>query len=162
AWASSIRRWRPAFIATSRPSASGWTATPRCSRRSSGSIRWRCSSPGRSAARRRRPVPTCGGCSAGRAPAQLPTPASPRRPQTGLAGEQLARTAVSQPLLFAVELALAELWREWGIEPQAMLGYSLGEYVAACVAGVFSAEDALRLVAERARRIDALPAGAML
>ncbi|HKH46386.1 MAG TPA: condensation domain-containing protein, partial [Thermoanaerobaculia bacterium] len=76
--------------------------------------------------------------------------------------ERLARTAVSQPVLFAVELALAGLWREWGIEPQAMLGYSLGEYVAACVAGVFSAEDALRLVAERARRIDALPAGAML
>ncbi|HEY2740250.1 MAG TPA: condensation domain-containing protein, partial [Thermoanaerobaculia bacterium] len=80
----------------------------------------------------------------------------------GAAAERLARTAVSQPVLFAVELALAGLWREWGIEPQAMLGYSLGEYVAACVAGVFSAEDALRLVAERARRIDALPAGAML
>ncbi|HEY2738154.1 MAG TPA: acyltransferase domain-containing protein, partial [Thermoanaerobaculia bacterium] len=78
------------------------------------------------------------------------------------ASERLARTAVSQPVLFAVELALAGLWREWGIEPQAMLGYSLGEYVAACMAGVFSAEDALRLVAERARRIDALPAGAML
>jgi phthiocerol/phenolphthiocerol synthesis type-I polyketide synthase E len=78
------------------------------------------------------------------------------------AAERLARTAVSQPVLFAVELALAGMWREWGIEPQAMLGYSLGEYVAASVAGVLAAEDALRLVAERARLIDALPAGAML
>ncbi len=74
----------------------------------------------------------------------------------------LAPTAVSQPLLFAVELALAELWRQWGVEPQAMLGHGLGEYVAACVAGVFSAEAALRLVVERARRIDALSPGAML
>ncbi len=74
----------------------------------------------------------------------------------------LDRTAVLQPALFAVEVALASLWREWGIEPRAMLGYSLGEYVAAWAAGVMPLDGALRLVAERARLIDALPEGAML
>ncbi len=74
----------------------------------------------------------------------------------------LDRTAVLQPALFAVEAALASLWRGWGIEPRAMLGYSLGEYVAAWISGVMSLEDALRLVAGRARLIDALPEGAML
>jgi acyl transferase domain-containing protein len=74
----------------------------------------------------------------------------------------LARTALAHPALFAVEYALARQWMEWGVRPRAMIGYSLGEYVAACLAGVFSLEDALALVAGRARRVDALPAGAML
>ncbi|HEY0782240.1 MAG TPA: type I polyketide synthase, partial [Thermoanaerobaculia bacterium] len=74
----------------------------------------------------------------------------------------LDRTALLQPALFAVEYALAQLWMAWGIAPQAMIGYSLGEYVAACLAGVLALPDALRLVAERARLIDALPEGAML
>ncbi|HEX6202043.1 MAG TPA: SDR family NAD(P)-dependent oxidoreductase, partial [Thermoanaerobaculia bacterium] len=78
------------------------------------------------------------------------------------AGGELARTALAQPAVFAVEYALARLWMEWGIEPRAMLGYSLGEYVAACLAGVFTLEDALALVAERARLIESAPAGAML
>src|SRR5262249_59591622 len=69
----------------------------------------------------------------------------------------LDRTAVLQPALFALEAALASLWREWGIEPRAMVGYSLGEHVAAWVAGVMSLDDALRLVASRAPLIDALP-----
>ncbi|HKH48850.1 MAG TPA: amino acid adenylation domain-containing protein, partial [Thermoanaerobaculia bacterium] len=78
------------------------------------------------------------------------------------AASSLERTAVAQPALFAVEIALARLWESWGIVPRALLGYSLGEYVAACLAGVISLEDALRIVALRARAIETLPAGAML
>jgi acyl transferase domain-containing protein len=72
------------------------------------------------------------------------------------------RTDLDQPLLFVIEYALAMLWMDWGIRPQAMIGYSLGEYVAACLAGVMSLEDALKLVAERARLIQGLPPGALL
>jgi thioester reductase-like protein len=71
-------------------------------------------------------------------------------------------TAADQPAVFLVEMALARLWESWGVRPTAALGYSLGEYSAACLAGVFSFEDGLRLVAERARLLDALPPGAML
>ncbi|HEV7509115.1 MAG TPA: amino acid adenylation domain-containing protein [Thermoanaerobaculia bacterium] len=74
----------------------------------------------------------------------------------------LRRTAVSQPAVFAVEYALASRLLDWGIRPQAMVGFSIGEYVAACLAGVLSLDDALRLVAGRARLIDELPGGAML
>ena len=75
---------------------------------------------------------------------------------------RLSRTKVAQPALFAVEYALAQLLLSWGIRPAAMIGYSIGEYVAACLAGVMSLPDALTLVALRAQRIEELPGGAML
>jgi acyl transferase domain-containing protein len=75
----------------------------------------------------------------------------------------LNETRFTQPAMFAVEYALACLWRSWGIEPAAIIGHSLGEYVGACVAGVFELDEAIRLVAIRARLMQALPErGAMV
>ncbi len=71
--------------------------------------------------------------------------------------DSIHQTTYTQPALFAFEYALAQMWRSWGIEPQAVLGHSVGEYVAACIAGVFSLEDGLRLIAERGRLMGALP-----
>lgn len=76
--------------------------------------------------------------------------------------ERLQQTAITQPTIFTIEYALAKLWSSWGIEPDAMIGHSIGEYVAACLAGVLTLPDALKLVAIRGRLMQTLPPGAML
>ncbi|MFZ1028477.1 MAG: type I polyketide synthase, partial [Limnoraphis robusta] len=81
-----------------------------------------------------------------------------QHPENNLINE----TAYAQPALFIIEYALAKLWISWGVKPQAMIGHSIGEYVAATFAGVFSLEDALALVATRGKLMQTCPSGAML
>ncbi|HEX2524920.1 MAG TPA: acyltransferase domain-containing protein [Geminicoccus sp.] len=78
------------------------------------------------------------------------------------AGRRLSDTQLAQPAVFAVSYALAKLLESWGVRPVAMLGHSVGEYVAACLAGILSLEDGLRVLVARGRMIQALPRGAML
>lgn len=77
-------------------------------------------------------------------------------------GSVLDQTGYTQPVMFAVGYALAQLWRSWGVEPAAVMGHSVGEFAAACIAGVFSLEDGLRLIARRAQLMQSLPSGGVM
>ncbi len=81
---------------------------------------------------------------------------------TEAATRQLQQTTFTQPALFVIEYALAQVWMSWGVRPQAMVGHSIGEYVAACLAGVFSLADALALVALRGQLMQSMPPGDMI
>jgi len=85
-----------------------------------------------------------------------------RAEQTNSNTSELHQTRLAQPAVFVIEYALAQLLQHWGIRPQQLIGYSLGEYVAACLSGVFNLEDALQVVARRAALIEEVGAGAML
>src|ERR1051325_8176834 len=78
------------------------------------------------------------------------------------AEQSLSQTWAAQPALFVIEYALAKLWMSWGVQPAAMIGHSIGEYVAACLSGVFELADGLRLVAARGRLMQEMERGAML
>ncbi len=86
----------------------------------------------------------------------------PSPEQAEAANERLCETVVTQPVLFAVEYALARLWMSWGVRPWAMIGHSIGEYVAACLAEVMTLEEGLALVARRGRLMQKLPRGRMM
>ncbi|BAZ00088.1 amino acid adenylation domain-containing protein [Tolypothrix tenuis PCC 7101] len=86
----------------------------------------------------------------------------PNAEEIATATVQLTQTATTQPALFVIEYAIAKLWMKWGVIPVAMIGHSIGEYVAATLAGVFSLEDALALVAARGQLMESMPPGSML
>lgn len=86
----------------------------------------------------------------------------PEQEHSEAAAQQLQQTAMTQPAIFVIEYALAQLFMEWGLQPQAVLGHSIGEFTAACIAGVFSLEDALKLVVARGQLMQSCEPGAML
>lgn len=110
----------------------------------------------------REAVDTCAGILEPLLPMDLRRVMYPGADEIETRREQLNQTAWAQPALFTVEYALARLWLDWGIRPKAMVGHSIGEYVAACLSGVLDLEAALAVVAARGRLMQELPPGAML
>ncbi|NJN13137.1 MAG: acyltransferase domain-containing protein, partial [Richelia sp. RM1_1_1] len=86
----------------------------------------------------------------------------PEQEEIETASNQLQQTSFTQSALFVTEYALAQLFLSWGVSPEAMIGHSIGEYVAATIAGVFSLEDALKIVATRGQLMQQVPTGSML
>jgi len=86
----------------------------------------------------------------------------PRDVRREEAAERIKQTINTQPVLFVIEYALAKLWISWGVRPRAMIGHSIGEYVAATIAEALTLEDALKLVASRSKLMQRLPPGSML
>ena len=86
----------------------------------------------------------------------------PQAEEIAQANLHLQETYITQPCLFTIEYALAKLWIHWGVQPKSMIGHSLGEYVAACIANVLSLEDALKLVASRSQLMQGMATGSML
>jgi acyl transferase domain-containing protein len=86
----------------------------------------------------------------------------PKDDKLNEAADLLAQTRFAQPATFTIEYTVARQWMRWGVEPMGMIGHSLGEFAAACVAGVFSLEDGLRLIATRGRLIQQVGGGAMV
>lgn len=85
----------------------------------------------------------------------------PQETQEEEAARALTKTCITQPVLFVIEYALACLWQSWGVKPHTMIGHSIGEYAAACLAGVMSFEDGVRVVVKRGQLIHELPQGKM-
>jgi malonyl CoA-acyl carrier protein transacylase/NAD(P)-dependent dehydrogenase (short-subunit alcohol dehydrogenase family)/acyl carrier protein len=84
------------------------------------------------------------------------------RSYTSYTSHNIDQTEIVQPLIFAIEYALAKLLMAWGLQPRAMIGYSIGEYTAACLSGVFTLEDAIKVIAARGKLIGKLPPGTMM
>jgi amino acid adenylation domain-containing protein len=92
----------------------------------------------------------------------LQEPPATNNSQPATSPEKINQTEITQPILFIFEYALARLLLRWGITPYAMIGHSIGEYVAACLSGVFSLEDAIKLVVLRGKLMQQMPTGSML
>jgi acyl transferase domain-containing protein len=86
----------------------------------------------------------------------------PRETAVSKATEKISQTFITQPALFTIEYSLAKLFIHFGVIPSALVGHSIGEYVAACISGIFSLEDTIKLVAARGRLMQSLPPGAMI
>ncbi len=111
------------------------------------------------------PAPVCGAESEGKIETRVFTTQGLTKGETVHVEYQIRRideTEVTQPILFVIEYALAKTIMSWGIQPRAMIGHSLGEFVAACLAGVFSLEDALKIVVKRGKLMQGAPTGSMV